>query len=68
MWRAQPWSRRCEARSRKGGESVVVRLRVIQGGKKEERARGSWSGLYRATSIGSLTKDGIDYYNVKFNW
>ena len=46
----------------------MVRFRVIQGGKKEKKAQGPRSGIYRATSIGDLTKDGIVYYDVKFNW
>jgi hypothetical protein len=46
----------------------MVRFRVIHGGKKETKAKGSRSGIYRAISVGDLTRDRIVYHDVKFNW
>ena len=44
------------------------RFRVIQGGKRDKPTAGSKSQLYRAYSIGELTRDDAVYFDVRFDW
>jgi hypothetical protein len=45
------------------------KFRVIQGGKQsQEELAGSSLRLFRAYSLGNLTRGGKVYYDVRFNW
>lgn len=48
---------------------MTRRFRVIQGGKQDKgQILASSVRLFRAYSIGNLTRSGEVYYDVKFNW
>jgi hypothetical protein len=46
----------------------MKRFRVIQGGKRDKPDAGSKDLLYRAYSIGDLTRDDAVYFDVRFDW